>query len=281
MNTNSILRSLRAVVCFLALCALLPQPVYAKPKPVAVAIPAGIKHEAWDALLKKYVNEKGLVAYEKWKNNAADRKALDDYLAQYAPAGEVAKGDDLAASGINAYNAFAIKGILENYPTESIWALPNSFGRKAYPIGGQKVSLDDIENGTLRPSFGYRTHAALVCCARSCPPLQRNAYTPAGLNGQIQAAFATWLGREDLNLFEPDKKHVAISNIFKWFKGDFEAAGGVPKILGQYGPAPKREFLKKGDYKIDYQSYRWGLNDQGGHGEGYSNSKLLFDAIFK
>ena len=39
------------------------------------------------------------------------------------------------------------------------------------------VSLNDIENNVLRPEFGYRTHAVLVCAARSCPPLQQNAYS--------------------------------------------------------------------------------------------------------
>ena len=142
----------------LAACAatalLHPNAARAKEEPVAVHIPAGIHHEAWDTLLKKYVNEQGLVAYGKWKENAADRKALDDYLGQYAPAGTAAKGEEMQASGINAYNAFAIQWILQNYPTESIQALDKSFARKDHLVGGQKVALDDIENGTLRPAHG-------------------------------------------------------------------------------------------------------------------------------
>jgi uncharacterized protein DUF547 len=264
---------------FLALL-LHPSPTFAKEKPVAVAIPAGIQHEVWDGLLKKYVNEKGLIAYEKWKANTSDRKALDEYLAQFAPAGTPAKGDDLAASGINAYNAFAVQWIIQNYPTESIWSLPKSFDRKALKIGGQMVSLNDIENGTLRPALGYRVHATIVCCARSCPPLQRNAYTAAGLQRQIDAAYTTWLSREDLNHYSPEKNSVEISSIFKWFKEDFDKAGGVPKVLGQYGPPSKSAFLSKGGYKIDYLPYRWGLNDQGGRGENYSKTNLILDHLF-
>ena len=269
-----------ALVCALAVLLVLPTAARAKEKPVAVAVPAGIHHEAWDALLKKYVNEKGLVAYEKWKASDADKKALDDYLAQFSPAGTPAKGDELAASAINAYNAFAIRWILENYPTESIQALDKSFARKAHLVGGQKIALDDLEHGTLRPLIGYRAHAALVCCARSCPPLQRTAYTAAGLNTQIDTAYGTWLTRADLNHFSPDKNTAEISSIFKWFKEDFENAGGVPKILGLYGPAAARAFLAKGGYKIDYLPYRWGLNDQGSHGENYSKANLIFDALF-
>ncbi len=273
-------RSITAFLC--AILALLPICAFAKEKPVSVAFPAGVRHDAWDALLKKYVNERGLVAYEQWKANGADRKALDSYLAQFAakPATPAA-GNDLAASGINAYNAFAIQWILANYPTESIQALPDSFSRKAHMIGGTKVALDDIEHGTMRPLLGYRAHAALVCCARSCPPLQRTAYTAAGLDGQIDDAYAAWLGSEDLNQYDPAKNRVEISSIFKWFKADFEKAGGVQKILGDRGPAAARPFLTKGGYKIDYMAYRWGLNDQGKRGETYSRASLYLDSIFK
>ncbi len=245
-----------------------------------VTFPAGIRHDAWDALLQKYVNAQGLVAYDKWKANAADLKALDEYLAQFAAAGTAATGDDLAASAINAYNAFAIRWILQNYPTESILALDKSFARKAHLIGGKKVALDDIEHGTLRPAIGYRAHAALVCCARSCPPLQRTAYTAGNVDAQIDTAYRTWLAREDLNKFDPAKNRVEISSIFKWFKDDFTKAGGVPKILSRYGPPAQREWLAKGGYKIEFLPYRWGLNDQASRGKDYSRGNAIFDVLF-
>ena len=275
----------RRSVLILALSSVLfllpgPRAAAAKPKGDPVTFPPSVRHEAWDALLKKYVNEQGLVAYDKWKASAADVKALDDYLAQFGAAGTPAAGDDLTASAINAYNAFAIRWILENYPTESILALDKSFARKAHLIGGKKVALDDIEHGTLRPAIGYRAHSALVCCARSCPPLQRSAYTAAGVEAQITAAYAAWLARGELNQFEPGANRVKISSIFKWFAGDFEKAGGVPKILARYGPAASRDFLAKGGYKIEYLPYRWGLNDQAGRGKDYTRASALFDSIF-
>jgi hypothetical protein len=281
MNLAS-LRIVPALIPLVALTMSFQSLASAKPKGVPVIFPAGVSHEAWDALLKKYVNENGLVAYERWKASDADRKALDDYLAQFAERVETpAKGDDLAASAINAYNAFAVRWIIQNYPAESIQALPHSFDRKAHSVGGQKVALDDIEHGTLRPLLGWRTHAALVCCARSCPPLRRSAYTAAGLNGQIDAAYTTWLAREDLNQFQSEKKRVAISSIFKWFQEDFAAAGGVQKLLAQYAPSAHRAFLQQGDYKIEYLPYRWGLNDQGGRGANYTRADMVFDALFK
>ena len=143
----------------------------------ATTVPAGIKNDSYNRLLKKYVNKEGLVAYAQWKGNAEDMKAFDAYIAQFGEPGMPASGKEKYASLINAYNAFVLHWILENYPTESIWALKDSFKAKRHKLGGEMVSLNDIENKMLRPEFGYRTHAVLVCAARSCPPLQQSAYS--------------------------------------------------------------------------------------------------------
>lgn len=252
----------------------------AKPEPQSVTIPSGIKHFALDTLLKKYVNERGLVAYGNWKGNQKDLKALDDYLGQFASKSATpASGKEKVASAINAYNAFAIRWILENYPTDSIQDLPDSFARKEHMISGEKVSLDDIEHGTVEKEIGWRAHAALVCCARSCPPLQRFAYTSGQLDSQIDTAYRDWLGREDLNKFEPDQKKVEVSSIFKWYEEDFKKAGGVKEVLARYAPKAYQGFLKTSDYEVDYFPYHWGLNDQGGKGKDYGNLDLYWDKI--
>src|SRR5438034_10439449 len=129
-----------------------------------VDVRSGINHDEFDRLLKKYVNEQGLVNYVAWKQSAPDVSALDDYLKQFAgKTDNSAQGNEKAASLVNAYNAFTLRWILSNYPTESIWQLKDSFTRKRNDIGGRKVSLNDIEHGTLRPLIGYRAHAVPVC----------------------------------------------------------------------------------------------------------------------
>src|SRR2546426_8451482 len=181
-----------------------------------VDVPSGISHDQFDRLLKKYVNEQGLVDYGSWKQSAADLSALDDYLKQFAAKiDNPAQGNEKAASLVNAYNALVLRWILSSYPTESIWQLKDSFSGKRHEIGGRKVSLDDIEHGTVRPLIGYRAHAVLVCAARSCPPLQRFAYTAGKFEDQDDEAFRAWLGSEDMNKFLPVEKKVEISSIFK------------------------------------------------------------------
>jgi hypothetical protein len=246
-----------------------------------VVVPANVSHDAWDALLKKYVNDRGLVAYADWKKNQTDLQALDGYLKQFAEKPQTsANGNDAAAALINLYNATTINWILTNYPTESIQGLKDSFTAKRHEIGGTKVSLDDIENSTLRPPLGYRTHAVLVCAARSCPPLQSFAYTAQQLDQQIDTAYRAWLARDDLNQFLPDQKKVEISSIFNWYKQDFDKTEGVKQVLVQYAPQQYHDdFLAGGDYEVSYLPYNWGLNDQGDHGRDYGRNQMIWDWI--
>jgi len=247
-----------------------------------VEVGAGINHAEFDGLLKKYVNEQGLVNYGGWKQDATDLSALDHYLQQFAGKIEnAAQGNEKAASLVTAYNASVLRWILSSYPVESIWQLKDSFSGKRNEIGGHKVSLDDIEHGTLRPLIGYRAHAVLVCAARSCPPLHRFAYTANKFEEQDDRVYRAWLAREDLNRFLPNERKVEISSIFKWLKDDFEKAGGIPKILGRYAPPLVRDFAASGKYEIKYLPYNWGLNDQGPHGRDYSKTQLILDNIFK
>ncbi len=267
---------LLAVVCVVALKLRA-----ADPTPSAVNVPRGIDHRKFDALLKKYVNNQGLVNYAAWKADAGDMAALNAYLKEFAPKPEKpAEGNERAAALTNAYNAGVLIWILQNYPTESVWETKDPFTAKRYTVGGEQVSLNDIENGALRPQIGIGAHGVLVCAARSCPPLQQTAYTTGGFESQNAKAYRTWLGRADLNQFNPDKKKVEVSSIFKWFKEDFDKAGGVKKVLAEKAPEKDRAFLVGGDYEIGYLSYNWGLNDQGSHGRSYSKADLIRDRIF-
>lgn len=246
----------------------------------SVAVRAGIDHSAWDRLAGKYVDGAGLVAYERWKSDAKDREALRSYLEHFAAKPEPpAAGNELGASLTNAYNALTISWVLENFPTESIRALKDSFTEARHTVGGERVSLDDIEHGTLRPKLGYRVHAAVSCASLSCPPLSSDAYTADGFEGQLDAAMSRWLARGDLNRFLPAERKAAISEVFKWFLEDFQKAGGLRSVLRKYAPAQYRDFLAREDYEIEYLSYDWGLNDQTGLGKDYSNLQLLKDRV--
>ncbi|HEX7252581.1 MAG TPA: DUF547 domain-containing protein [Thermoanaerobaculia bacterium] len=247
-----------------------------------VSIASGIDHSAWNRLLHKYVDGRGLVDYARWKADADDMTALRAYLARIAaPASEIADGTDADASLINAYNALVIAWVLDNYPTPSIRHLPGSFSRARHTVAGRLVSLDAIEHATLRPQLGFLTHGALVCASRSCPPLAAEAYSRDQLANQLAFALRRWLDRQDLNEFLPYENRAYISPVFRWYADDFDKApGGLRGVLSLYAPARFKTFLAKSKYAIRYQSFDWGLNDQGPAGRGYGRWRAFWDRVW-
>ena len=218
----------------------------------------------WDSLLKKYVSTESRVDYRRWKADGVG--TLDGYLQQIASAASD------KAELINAYNALTIRWVLQNYPIESIWRTPHPFTEARHTLNGEKISLDAIE-ARLRKMGDPRIHAALVCAARSCPPLRREAYVAARLDQQLDDNARAWLANGTWNQFHPDRHMAVVSTIFKWYRADFEAGGGsVEKFLERYGPP--------GVYRtIQYKPYHWGLNDTSALGKNYSGAKFYWDYL--
>jgi hypothetical protein len=99
---------------------------------------------AWDDLLREYVRD-GVVNYQGWQQSGTDE--LDAFLDA---AGEYDLGSTMgkepkAAFFVNAYNAWAIRQILDHYPVDSVTEIPGFFDRNARMIAGEKRTLEKIE----------------------------------------------------------------------------------------------------------------------------------------
>jgi len=231
-------------------------------------------HAAFDALLQKHVDDKGLVAYARWKADGAAAGALDDYLAALgnvdlqAPASKPAR----LAYWINAYNALTIKAILMKYPTASIQDqvsyLPGGYNvwrDLLLPIDGTKVSLDDMEHKILRKMDQPLIHFGLVCASRGCPPLRNRAYTPAKVEEE--------LGDNARRFFaspancRPDQADVTIhlTQLLDWYGADFAVSRvDRARVLRPYFPSPdKLAWLDDAGLSVEFDlKYDWALNDQ-------------------
>jgi Protein of unknown function, DUF547 len=227
----------------------------------------------WDEILHQYVNQQHLVDYAKLKQQ--DWKKLRDYVGSIGRDGlQGPSQDEKKALLINAYNAMTMEWIVENYPVQSIWDTPRPFNAHRFQLAGQAISLNEIES-RLREMRDPRIHAALVCAARSCPPLRREAYVAGRLNEQLDANVREWLANPALNQFYPDRLLAIISPIFKWYGRDFDAyPGGIRGFLLKFGPPAAMEKLRDGKFTIRFATYHWGLNDQSGRGRGYSSFQL-------
>ena len=91
-----------------------------------------------------------------------DRKRLAAYLSNLGDADPKAMAEgERKAFFVNAYNAMAVAVVLEHYPVKSIRDIPRAFDRVRRRIGGEMLTLDDIEN-RLRAMKDARIHFAIV-----------------------------------------------------------------------------------------------------------------------
>jgi len=230
-----------------------------------------LDHSSWTSILQDHVSPEYRVDYAKMK--ADGNSKLNSYLSEIAkPWPPSMTADQTKAALINAYNALTLGWILANFPVKSIWRTDEPFRVARHQVNGRIESLDSIET-RLRDMGDPRIHAALVCAARSCPPLRREAFNGASLDDQLDDNFRGWLSDPTRNEFLPNQKLAKVSQIFQWYQGDFDKAEGLPRYLERFAPPGSFTALNKLEYKI----YNWGLNDSGQEGESYSEWEFRVD----
>ena len=186
-----------------------------------------------------------------------------EFLRQLAgkPDGLDAPGAELAYY-INAYNAFAIRGILDGYSPASRLGRYRYFKSVKFTLGGNEITLEDLEQKRIRPQGDPRIHFAIVCASISCPRLSNRAYLPATLDAQLEDAAQRFINDVTRNRFDIPQKTAFVSEIFDWFGEDFgKAAGSLPGYLARYVQEPAtRAALTEGRLAIRHLPYDWDLN---------------------
>ncbi len=210
-------------------------------------------HDAWHKLLQKHVSSKGNVDYKGFKNDAKALQVYLDELAANVPQKSWSK-DAILAYWINAYNAFTVKLILNDYPVNSIKDIKDPWGKKFFTLGTKKYSLEEIEHKILRKMNEPRIHFAINCASFSCPNLSNEAFTELNLDKQMETATIAFINDKNKNAITPDK--VEISKIFDWFSADFKSNGSIIDFLNRYSTTKI-----KTNAVISYKEYNWSLND--------------------
>jgi hypothetical protein len=170
---------------------------------------------------------------------------------------------DRLAFWINAYNAYAIKGILDGATPGTLMGRYRYFIGRDYRVGGTFVNLYDLERKILIAQLHEpRIHFAIVCASTSCPKLQPWTYGGAELNAQLDHVAREFINDPTRNRFDREKKIAFLSKIFDWFAEDFEAqAGSLPRYVAQYVTDPDlARDLTSTPYRIEFLDYDWSLN---------------------
>ena len=210
-------------------------------------------------LLQKHVTNEGIVDYKSFKIDEAKLAVYILYLEKTAPDNTWSENKQ-KAFWINAYNAYTIKIILENYPLKSIMNI-NQEGKTAWKIpfakiGGKTYTLDYIEHEILRKTlFDPRIHVGVNCASGSCPKLGNMAFTEDTIDATLEKLMTAFINDATRNKIKNNK--VQISSIFDWFQEDFTKKGTVIDYLNTYS-----DTKIDSNAKIGYLKYDWSLNSK-------------------
>jgi hypothetical protein len=222
-----------------------------------------VSHEIFDKLLKKHVNAQGVVNYGGFVKDKVEFTKYLELLKNNAPAKNWSDNQKLAY-WINAYNAFTIQLIID-HKDKNIKSIKDIGDKIKIPfvntpwdvkfieIGGKKMDLNNIEHGIIRKQFDEpRIHFALVCAAKSCPPLRNEAFFADKLEAQLHDQGVKFVNDKSKN--SVSENSMELSKIFDWYGGDFKGASKIEWI---------NKFSKvkaNAKAKISYKTYDWSLN---------------------
>ncbi len=221
-----------------------------------------LSHAAFNELLNKHVTSEGVVDYKGFIKDSVQFNKYLKTLSKNPPNKKTWSANERKAFWINAYNAFTIKLIIDNYPVKSIKELGGSIYKINTPwdkrfinVGGETLDLNNIEHAKLRREFDDpRIHFAVVCASRSCPKLQNEAFVASKLDQQMDKAGRDFLNNTFRNRISSNK--AELSSIFKWYKSDFTKSGSLIAFLNKYSPVKISEKAE-----ISYLDYDWSLNE--------------------
>ena len=240
----------------LAGCSTVPRSFH----PVEPIAPAEFSHQAFDELLRAHVSD-GIVDYPGIQGDSQFTAAIRQF-DRVDPNG-LSTSDAQLAFWINAYNAFAIKGILDGYSPMTFAGRYRYFIATDYRVGGETINLYDLERRLLIPDFREpRIHFAIVCASQSCPKLRAEAYVPEKLSEQLEQGSRAFINDPTRNRFDRENKVAYLSKIFEWFEDDFAThAGSLLNYVRRYVHDPELAAdLATQPYRIEFLDYDWHLN---------------------
>lgn len=236
-----------------------------------------IDHSVLDRLLQAYVTlpADGVARVEYGRFKSDGHAELKSYLTslQSVDVGTLDRPEQFAFWA-NLYNAKTLDIVLEHYPVASIKDISLGGGllaavtggpwkAKVVNVGGEALSLDDIEHGILRQVFNDpRVHYAVNCASIGCPNIGTRAFTGAALDNQLDAAARAFVNHPRGARITGDG--LVVSSIYSWFQADFGGTdAGVVEHLRRYAGPPLKAKLDTVSEIADHD-YDWSINDVAG-----------------
>lgn len=207
-----------------------------------------------ETFLSKNISN-GMVDYAGIKANPAELKDLVHMIGTFGLS--AADKATQKAFLINAYNILVIKNVVDHYPVAKPTDVPGFFDAIKFNVAGSQVTLSDIENVKIRPVFkDPRTHFALVCAAKSCPPIANYAFTATNVESKLESLTKAAMNNTNFIKVNTGNKTVQFSQILDWYKDDFLA---VEKTILDYVNKYRTTAIPA-NFTQGFYDYNWALN---------------------
>jgi Protein of unknown function, DUF547 len=245
-------------------------------------------HVPLDQILDVSVRD-GLVYYRALKS---DRSRLDRYVASLNVPAQTYSGwsrDQQMAFWLDAYNAFVLETVVDNYPIRarstafpavSIKQIPGAFEQTKHRAAGRSVTLDEIEK-TILPEFkDARVFLALGRGAIGSGRLRSEAYTAQRLKQQLESVQKEFVSEEQMIQIDRLQNVVSVTPIFSWREAEFVGSydPGATGTFAQRSPVERaivafvfpnllrleKELVQKNQFKVEFRQFDWKLNDLSG-----------------
>lgn len=238
--------------------------------------------ENYDLLLKENVDSNGKINYKSIKKDSSKLNSYLTYLANTKP--DSTWNDDMKkAFWLNAYNAYTIKIIVDNYPPKNLSVEKEKTGSEGHNVGftitnvkmpsimyiqkegkdawnipfanvgGKTYTLNQIEHGIIRKKFNDgRIHTGLNAASISGPTFVNYAFSGENIDESLEKLMKSFINDPSKNKISKDE--VVLSKVFEWYPEDFNM-GDILMFINKYSnvevvPNASIKFLK----------YNWDLN---------------------
>jgi len=217
------------------------------------------KEEALQKLFYQVVDKKGKIDF---KHISKKPDSLETYLgiaSEVTPRSNpnsFKNKNEVLAYYMNTYNALAM------YHAATSGIKPKSlvkfFVLSKFQLGGENISLRNLENEWIRPLGEPRIHFALNCMVKSCPRLPQEVFKPLSLDKQLDRVTKEFINSDKHVRVNDRERKVELSQIFKWYEKDFlEKKESLIAYINDY-----RVKAIPMDYDVSFLNYDWDLNQK-------------------
>lgn len=226
----------------------------------------------WQRVLGTVVSEEGFVDYAKLREHPQELDAFLEQAARVSPKNRAElfpTEKEQLVYWLQVYNALAMKNVL-NFPglKKTSDKKRQFFVTTKFELGGEKYSLQELENDLIRPQFQEaRAHFFLNCASYSCPRLYREPLRADQLDEQLDRFTRNFLNDAKHARFDAETGILWLSKILYWYQEDFlnamkEVSGSKDdKLIAFVNQYRTEKIPREKVKKIKYFDYNWTVND--------------------